>query len=304
MKMFHRAEALSNSAMQVATSKPERALIRRSLCALGIGVISMLIADVALAAGRVFYDGFESGTGQWSKDDFRDMCVSVATSVDAVPPKSGARMLECNWNGTVVWNATNSFSTLQLNSWNYTSEFLIRFWVRLSADVDRKQGSKLFRMSPISTVADDFFLNAQMENAGGPLLSYWATINGSAGPIFWGDSSPLGDGQWHKIEIYVKHNTPGVADGTQRIWLDGSLKQQGTNMVTISPGDHWYPIHLMSNWSNNPGWEHDANNHVYWDEFEIYSDNGSGGVGNMFDASISTGGPTTAGTPANVRIVP
>ena len=38
----------------------------------------------------------------------------------------------------------------------------------------------------------------------------------------------------------------------------------------------------------NPGWEHDANNHVYWDDFEIYSDatNGTPVTGNLSDASV------------------
>jgi hypothetical protein len=169
--------------------------------------------------------------------------------------------------------------------------------------VDRKAGAKLFRMySP--GLGDSFYIGAQMETPNTTLFAYWEEIAGQPGPEFWGDSSSLGDGQWHKMEIYVKHNTPGVANGTVRVWQDGAVKQQATNIVTIATGDHWYPIYLMSNWSNNPGWEHDANNHVYWDEFEIYSDNGTGGVGSLSDASIGVGGSTAANTPQNARILP
>ncbi len=47
----------------------------------------------------------------------------------------------------------------------------------------------------------------------------------------------------------------------------------------------------MSNWSNMPGWEHGANNHIYWDDIEMYTDTGVGGTGQMSDASIQGGSP-------------
>jgi hypothetical protein len=146
-----------------------------------------------------------------------------------------------------------------------------------------------------------------MEQSNGSLFSHWELINGRTGPTFWGDASPLGDGNWHKLEIYMKLNTAGAADGAYKVWLDGQIKQQAANIVSAAPAGRWYPLHLMSNWSNNPGWEHDAANHVYWDDIEVYSDLGTGGTGLMSDATIRTGtAPSPSSRPSaptNLRIV-
>ena len=88
-----------------------------------------------------------------------------------------------------------------------------------------------------------------------------------------------------------------------KVWQDGSLKQSLSNLVTISPGAKWYPLYLMSNWSNNPGWSHDANNHVYWDNVEIFSDRGSGASGSMADGTISAATTGVAPeAPSNVSV--
>ena len=251
------------------------------------------------AAGRVFYDNFESGNAnQWSSDGSRSRCVVVGKGVDGGSPHSGSDQLECNWNGAVSWDATNAYSTLMLpqSSWKYGSEYLIRFWLRYDADVDKVNGGKVFRLYPGNNL-DSFYIGAQMNVAGGPAFIYWELINGTPGPEFWGGTTTLGDTKWHKIEIYVK----AAVGGAVKVWYDGSLVQQGTNLSTNGA---WGPMYLMSNWSNNPGWEHDANNHVYWDDIEIYSDSGSGASGTLADASISSGSTSTSGGTATASVVP
>jgi hypothetical protein len=87
------------------------------------------------------------------------------------------------------------------------------------------------------------------------------------------------------------------------VWIDGGLKQEATHIVTVAPGHQWGPLYLMSNWSNNPGWEHGASNHVYWDDIEVYTDAGSGGSGNMSDATISAGsGDAQPAAPKNLTV--
>jgi len=268
---------------------------------MAVAALSLGSVSDAAAAGRVFYDGFESGTGQWSQAEYHNKCTAVSSSVDGRPTRSGSSMLECNWNGVVIWSDAASFSGMKLNSFIYSREAFLRLWVRYATDVDHADGGKLFRLSP---GGDSFYFGAQMQNTGGPMFSYWESINGQAGPINWGNGSSLGNGNWHEVEIYIKHNTTGSADGVLKIWEDGSLKQQALNLVTASSGSRWYPLYLMSNWSSNPGWEHDANNHVYWDDIEIFSDSGSGSSGSMADGTVSASGTTQApSAPQNLRIV-
>jgi hypothetical protein len=268
--------------------KPEELPMSTSIA---ITIFSMLLAiGEAQAAGRVFYDDFQNGNDKWMTDEFHARCPTVATPIDGGAGRSGM-MLECNWNGTVAWNSAEAYRGLKLNSFPYSREFLIRFWLRYESDCDRTAGSKTLRLYPQNS-KDSYYFTAQLEQTGGPMFSYWEVIDGKSGPLFYGDGQPFGDNKWHEVEIYVKHNTPGATDGIVRVWQDGKVKQSATNIVSISADAHWYPIMLTSNWSNNPGWEHDANNHVVWDDFEIYSDTGSGGSGSLADGTMTQGGTT------------
>lgn len=283
----------------------KREPVGRASALLGAAAIcaSVFYAPVAHAQSRVFADDFEDGTTDlWEKDGGRDKCSVVATAVDGGAVHGGARMAECNWNGLVEWSDPEAYTTLTLSSWDYTSELLVRFWVRYSSDVDHTAGGKLFRLDA-NNFMESYYLAGQMEARGGPLFSYWEWVNGKAGPLFWGDDTPFGDGAWHKIEIYVRASE--VKGGILRVWQDGMVKQEETGIVTIAAGHHWYPLYVMSNWSNNPGWEHDDNNHVYWDDFEIYSDAASGTpmAGALADATASVqdntgegGGSTASGS--------
>jgi hypothetical protein len=266
-----------------------------------VAVLTAAAGSSAAAAGRVFYDGLETGnTNQWAQDSDRAKCTAVRTSVDGKPTHSGQYMLECNWNGVVAWNDPASYSTLKLNSFNYSREFLIRFWVRFASDNDRTIGSKLFRLYG----TDSFYISGQLEQSIGSAFIFWEKINGQTGaPPAYGDRA-FANGSWHEIEIYVKHNTPGSSDGVLKVWQDGFLQQQSLNVVSATSGSRWYPLYLMSNWSNNPGWEHDAANHVYWDDIEIFTDTGTGASGTMADATVTAGAAPAAPTaPQNLRIV-
>ena len=271
---------------------------------LAVALASLLASvSVSYAAGRVFSDGFESGnTDQWRQDGSRDMCIVVGSAHDGGSPHSGKSMLECNWNGTVSWLDPTWYSTVVLPqaSWNYSQEFLIRLWVRFDADVDHVNGDKVLRLYPHDYL-ESFFLAAQMNQPAGPIFASWEFLNGKDGPVSWGQGTRFGDTRWHKVEIYVKHNAQGATDGVLRVWLDGSVVQESVNLVTVAPGHQWGPLILMSNWTSNPGWEHDATNHVYWDDIEcLYTDLGSGGTGSMADATIS--GPATPDPPKSIAV--
>jgi hypothetical protein len=255
-------------------------------------------AGASHGAGRVFSDDFESGNvNKWTADGTRAMCTVVQRGVDAGTPHGGSHMMQCNWNDTVPWNDPNNYSTVVLpqRAWNYNSEFLIRLWLRYDSDVTHVYGSKVLRLDPNDSL-DGLYIIPQMNEPGGPAQIVWEFFNGVQGPVFWGRGTALGDHNWHKLEIYVKASP--TANGTARVWIDGSLKLEVTNAVTVAAGHTWGPLYLMSNWSNNP---HGANNHVYWDDVEVYTDTGTGASGNMADATI-TGGTASPNPPQNLTV--
>jgi len=262
-------------------------------------VLSILaLAETSYAAGQVFFDDLEDGTvNKYSPVDFRNLCKNVSTAIDGGSPHGGSRMLQCNWNGVVAWNDPASYDTVSIKSWNYNNEFLIRLWVRADMDVDSKFGSKWLRL--YNQGINSFIQDGQMEQPNGPIYSNIESVDGSVTNYNKWGSAPLGDRKWHKVEIYVKQGVSSNA--VFRVWVDGSLQYEKTG-VSSNPSNKWYPLILVSNWSNNgPEWAHDANNHTYWDDIEIYSDTGSGSIGNMSDATITSSGSQTL-TPPHLEI--
>jgi len=277
-------------------------LPRYSLPRLLLFAIFCVPCTPSFAAGVVFSDGFEDGTtNKWQRDGSRDLCPVVERSVDGVPSHSGKFMLECNWNGLVPWNDSAAYSTVQLASWPYQAEFLVRLWVRFASDVTPHEGSKILRMAPGDGKTDFFIIQPNMRASDRPIQFSWV-LNNKQMPSFWGNGHTIGDGKWHRVEIYVKENHRGASDGVARVWLDGALLQELVNEVTIAPSGHWASLHLMSNWSNNPGWDHGAHNHVNWDDIQIFSDAGTGASGNMHDATVAGGNPGEPDPPEKVRV--
>ncbi len=256
---------------------------------LAVSVLAITCVAASHAAGRVFSDDFESGNvSKWSADGTRSMCTVAQSGVDGGAPHAGTAMMACNWNGTVAWDHPSAYSTVVLpqSEWKYNSEFLIRLWLRYDSDVSHSYGDKVLRLDPNDGL-DGLYIIPQMNQPGGPAQIVWEFLNGSQGPVYWGQGTTVGDQKWHKLEIYMKASP--LATGTARVWIDGTLRHELANAVTVAAGRTWGPLYLMSNWSNNPGSEHGANNHVYWDDVEVYTDLGTGASGKMSDATITAG---------------
>ncbi len=250
------------------------------------------------AQSRVFYDNFEANnTDLWSYDYSK--CVPTARGVDGGGPRNGTYMVQCNWNGVAAWNDAANRSSLRSPSWRYDNEFLIRVWVRLDADVDQVNGAKIFR---INNYPGHGMFAQNYWPSKADVFFHWDRVGDSVeGPLTWSGGN-INDHLWHKYEIYHKNNTIGKTDGIIRMWFDGVLKVDYTGKTRANDGTQWNALSLMSNWSSNPGWEHDANNHVYWDDIEIYSDYGTGASGSMATATIASN-DLSLSPPSNLRVI-
>jgi hypothetical protein len=263
----------------------------RTVLALVLGLAVSLPAG-ASASSRIFFDNFDSGapTG-WSTTK----CAAVTRATDGGAPRAGTHMMQCGWNGTLDWTNPDKLHDVALDSWSYQNEFLVRLWFRYDQNVDHAPGSKQMRIG--FGAADEVFFACQMEQGTGATL----LVAPNNLPTFWGSSAgKCGDNKWHKLEVYVKDNTTG-SDGVLRVWVDGNMIREWRNPSGTIGGKR-IGLNLPSNWSNNPGWAHDALNHVYFDDVEIYSDMGTGATGSMADASITVGGSTGVQQPRNLRV--
>jgi hypothetical protein len=249
--------------------------------------------------GRVFHADFESyaiggnlpvsPASPWVRDGDRGLPIIVSSCLDGYPLRAGStRCIRSNWDGTVAWDSAQSFLPFVLPSWAYNREFFMRVWLRADSDVDVQDGCKLFRWDFGGT--KEGYYNPLFEGAG----SFVYPIEGRpsndaslpANYLQQGSPAITDRAGWVCWEWYVRNSSnSSTPDGAFKIWESGTLIYNRDNVITHTDSDNWYPLNVMSNWSSNPGWEHDANNHMYFDEFEIFSDTGTGGTGSMFDGT-------------------
>jgi hypothetical protein len=63
-----------------------------------------------------------------------------------------------------------------------------------------------------------------------------------------GDGGVFYNDQWYLVEMFVKMNTPGVADGVIRGWVDGALSFDKRNVIFRLPGHD--NLHVRTIWMN------------------------------------------------------
>lgn len=61
-------------------------------------------------------------------------------------------------------------------------------------------------------------------------VTCWGRLSG-IGTTNYMNESPISKGAWHRVEFSVKLNTPGQANGEQRVWVDGVLRGEWTGLV-------------------------------------------------------------------------
>jgi hypothetical protein len=266
-----------------------------------VAILLVMTPNLVWPASRLFFDGFEDGTSNaWLQDSPQSKCPIVSTALDgAAGAHSGAFMARCNWasendpqgNGSGTWESlARNGSTSE-----YSSDVLYRFWIRRDADLNGGDGPKLFRVGNACTYGD-LFLDNDPDNGTFQMATFDKDC--SSFSRYWGGDN-AGDRAWHKIELYFS----AVTNGIVKIWVDDSLVHNGTGIALDIPGTtgfysynvSWTSIILISNWSASaPCCQHDANNHIYIDDFEIYVDSGSGATGSLADGTITvSGGDTT-----------
>lgn len=271
-------------------------------------LIVVLLAPPTWAQSRVFHDDFESGSlDQWTKDSSRPFGRVATRALDGGRAQEGERFLALNWDGA-------DFTSVWLTHWEYRREFLIRMWWRLDEDVDDRPGAKLMRLGWGRGAPDDRMVISREYPAnrspGNNLHHVWYVQPRRRFLNCWDRTQILDDREWHRIEIYVRHDTNG-RDGVIKFWFDGQMANCYPKTGNTADGSRrWYPLILPSNWSQNKGWEHDSDNHFYVDDVEIFSDVGSSAAGRLDDATIRVVGdpspPTGSDSPAapkNLRIV-
>jgi hypothetical protein len=250
-----------------------------------LSIAILVLFAFSFSATRLFYDGFEDGTlHKWNTAPNAALTgPNIPPSVISLGSHSGTHCISINWDGTKAWNAPGVQTMMSLDSFAYTSTVFTRFWVKIDPDFDTPPnggGPKIFKWGNgnpkelylVPRMGDNVALS-EFSNASIPMVSFWGNTQ-----------SRVGGNTWHKIEQYME--TGNAA--TIKLWVDGVLVNQWTALNT-NVGGTWFPLWWASNWTGATGCcDHDASNHLYVDDFEVFSDatSGEATTGNMADASI------------------
>lgn len=263
-------------------------------------VCGCLSAIEATAAGRVFFDDSEAGnTNLWNQDGTHPRCTSVTTAADGLQgPYAGSRMIRCNADGV-----GGDYETLASPSFTAPNEVLYRYRVRVDSNHDDTFGSthKLSRIFTFNgdtgAFVDTYSMVPGLGNHG---MYNDMLVDGArgGGSLYWGDA--VGDttanpATWHTIEYYLNKTT-----GVGRVWHDDILVRDHTfGPIAGELGENG-DFYITSNWEDS----HDATNYVYFDNVEIFTNLGTGGVGSMSDGTMTQGaGGGQEATPGVLALV-
>lgn len=209
----------------------------------------------AAQVDTIFAEGFEGGT----LGAFDDGVDSTRHRVvrDAALARAGERFLEMTYpaGSTAGW-LTRFFMP------GYDSLY-VRYHVRfepafeLGTKLLRVRGSRVddrwsaFGRAGLCPTGSDWFATGVVATASGSpgparFYTYYPEMQREPGGVTCygrhADPAPgattydaaattLGRDRWHRIEVWVKLNTPGVHDGEQRMWVDGVLAGTWTGLL-------------------------------------------------------------------------
>ena len=219
-------------------------------CADGRTPTHLVDADAAFevaASPPIFQDGFESGALLLWDDGASPAHHRVVT--DSTLAHSGSRVLE------VSYPAGDEGSWLTKFFYPGYQSVHLSYWIRFpeswtggghllgiyGSHVDNKWSAH--GTAGVCPTGWDFFSTfltaADDGDPGAVRLSTYHPGMPRTGTQCWGDEGAVtvyqGDGlltrgAWHRIEFFVQANTPGQADGVQRVWIDGNLRAEWTGL--------------------------------------------------------------------------
>src|SRR5690606_20448310 len=99
-------------------------------------------------------------------------------------------------------------------------------------------GSQWFATNVVLLATEDpgpirfftYFPGMPTENDG---VTCWGRHTGMGVTNYTG-TSPVTRGAWHRVEFFVKLNTPGQSNGVQRMWVDGQLRGEWSGLALRS----------------------------------------------------------------------
>jgi hypothetical protein len=195
--------------------------------------------DVPPAQGVLVYEGFED-TDFGARGWYDSRSPRITTSSPAV----GSASLEMRF----AQGATTVDASPGRHLFDETEVVFFSYWVKYSANWVGSQVSSHPHEFYFLTNLDDPYvgpagavLEVLVEQTHNRVdgMTPWVGARGRrmfASEIFTDAPGPRYKGDWHFIEVELRLNTPGVADGVARYWMDGDLLMEATDVLYREAG--------------------------------------------------------------------
>ena len=192
---------------------------------------SIQVAEAA-APTQLFSDDFESGNlGKWTS------CFAGANSVTTEKTHSGSYSLKsnlqvfgpCEIQPSPQPTQTRIYISFWVN-WGNTYGCYNHWWRLFTPDGSQLDFERNF--SPCKGGATPTFNVAFLFNFTSGNAPTWGILD-----PFWNNS----DNAWHQIEMLIHLNTPGLADGLVKVWIDRILVLDSNSGAGIRAGNPKMP---------------------------------------------------------------
>ncbi len=92
----------------------------------------------------------------------------------------------------------------------------------------------------------------------------------------WGNKGDMQFNRWYSVKQYIKLNTPGRNNGILRVWVNGSLAQEFTDINFRRTSDLKIFAYWFNYYNGGPNTIRETG-HVQIDDFKLYGPQGAGG---------------------------
>ena len=189
-------------------------------------------------------------------DGWRIESSNPTLTTDATAPISPSGIVRATYSagfgsGSAPWAVERALSTRP-------TSLYYRFAVKHSANF-QGQGSATNKLGFVwIDGGPDFFVSAEGTGSGNLVVT--ARIQGTGDSREYlrpnqGPSGVIARGSWHTVEVELISNTPGVSNGTVRVWLDNVRIIEYTDVRFSGAGEtnYWEVISLYPIWGGGTG---------------------------------------------------
>lgn len=162
------------------------------------------------------------------------------------------------------------------------AEYTLEYYIKPADNWDPVKGGKIHGLGPANYItgcadgaADRWSIRAMWRREGVIWnYAYDQNKSGECGADYGDETGALKPGVWQRITIYVKVNTPGVADGVTKVYLDGVQIASTETMLlrgNVAPDQALIERMIFSTFygGNAPDWGPDEPTEIYYDNFSM-----------------------------------